>query len=213
MAIKDLLKGYGASQFDIPKIAGTYKGRKLAVVGDAACVWDDLERLGCRSEHRFGSVAHHNSEFDFMTVNKIVEVFPGQIEHAYSNEAMLLRKFIAARRNEYEGIFKGPIHTHSCTEGADHRWPWCGQGTSALGATIAGVGLGYDQVVLCGIPLDDGPHNGEPPWRRTRFATSEAASAANTNKPEMHWGRAIKEGFDGKVKSMSGRTREWLGAP
>lgn len=209
MALADLLTGYGASKCDIPKIAGTYKGKNLAVCGDAHNVWSDLERLGARCDHRLGSIAKDG--FDFMTVNKLVEVFPGIVEHAYSNEAMLLRKFVDARRNEYE--FGAVRNTHSCTEGAMHRWPWCGQGTSALGAVIVGVGLGYDKIVLCGIPLDDGHHNGEPPWRKCRFETSEACSPANTRRPEGHWKRAIELAFDGKVKSMSGRTREWLGEP
>jgi hypothetical protein len=210
MALSDLLTGYGASKFDLPPITGAYKGKGLVVVGDAAGVWDDLERFGCRVDHRRGSVGKPG--YDFMTVNKIVEVFPGKIEHAYSNEPKLLAKFIAARRNEYE--FGNPLNTHSCQEGAMHRWPWSGHGTSALGATLAGVGMGYEQVVLCGVPLDDGPHNGEPHWRRCKFMTSEACGPKG--QPEgmdAHWKRAQELAFEGKVFSMSGRTRLWFGEP
>lgn len=211
--LKDLLTGYGGFISDVPKISGTYEGKKLVICGDASCVWDDLERLGLRCDHRRGSVA--TDQYDIMTVNKMVEVMPADIEHAYSNEPTLLNKFIAARRSEYTLEFKGPKHTHSVREGVDHKWPWCGQGTSALGATIVGVGLGYDQIILCGIPLDDGPHNGEPPWRKTAFATSEACGPkdAGFNGLNTHWKRAIELGFDGKVKSMSGRTKIWLGEP
>ena len=213
MALKDLLTGYGASVFECPKeIAGTYKGKKLAICGDASCVWDDLEKLGCRYDHGRGGVA--SIEFDFMTVNKLVETFPGNIEHCYSNEPNLLKKFIAARRSEYTREFKGPVHIHSCSEGAQWRWPWGGHGTSGLGATLVGLGLGYDRIVLCGMPLDNGAHNGEPSWRRCVFETSEAAGPKNfPTTPNMHWKRAMELAFEGRVKSMSGRTKLWLGQP
>jgi hypothetical protein len=211
LALSDLLTGYGASKFDLPPIAGVYAGKNLVVVGDGHCVWDDLERFGCRVDHRRGSVGKIG--WDFLTVNKIVEVFPGVVEHAYSNEAMLLNKFIAARRSEYEF---GPVrNTHSCTDGAQHRWPWHGHGTSALGAVLAGLGMGYEQIVLCGIPLDDGHHNGEPHWRRTKFMSSEACGPAGSGPEGMdeYWKKAKVLAFEGRVKSMSGRTKLWLGAP
>ena len=209
MPLADLLTGYGTHRFDPPPIAGTYTGKGLVICGDAACIWDDLDRFGCASRVRRGSV--RKDGFDFMTVNKIVETFPGDIEHAYSNEPSVLFRFIAARRQEYAKEFRGPVHTHSCNEGAAWSWPWGGHGTSALGAVLVGLGLGYERIVLCGIPLDNGPHYGEPHWREFRFATAEAANSGDG--PNMHWDRARKLAFDGKVKSMSGRTMAWLGAP
>lgn len=208
MALTDLLNGYGIHSFPLPAIAGSYKGKKLAVCGDAACVWDDLDRLGCRYEHKRGAVA--SIEYDFLTINKLVETFPGNIEHSYSNEPKLLDAFIAARRNEYRKEFEGPRHTHSCQQGTRWRWPWGGHGTSALGAALVGVGLGYDLIVLCGVPLDNGPHNGEPPWRKCAFS-SEAAS--KDNEINLYWKKAKELAFENKVRSMSGRTKAWLGAP
>ena len=200
---------FGGRAFPFPDIAGTYKGKKVAILGDAACVWDDVERLGLRFDQRRGAVA--TDQWDLMTINKMVELTPGNIEHAYSNEASLLLKFVAARRCEYQGEFYGPRHTHSSTRGASWHWPWGGFGTSALGACIVAVGLGYDRIVLCGIPLDESPHNGEPPWRRTGFRTEAADSVgAGINR---YWQRARDLAFEGKIKSMSGRTRDWLGEP
>lgn len=209
-ALDAFLVDYGGRVFAYPEIAGKYQGKELVVVGDAACVWDDLERLGCA---RHGGNARRGSvvgSYEFLTVNKAVETFPGDIEHAYSNEPVLLEKFIAARRNEYQYEFEGPKHTHAMRHGAKWHWPLGGHGTSGLGAVLVGFGLGYDKVVLCGCPLDDGPHNGEPPWRRCTF-TREAADtqAGNMNR---HWKNA-KDAFGERLKSMSGRTREWLGAP
>ncbi len=212
MALEDLLSGYGGRAFPLPKIAGAYKGKGLVVCGDAACVWADLEVLGCRSNEGRGKV--RKDGFDLMTINKLVETFPGRIEHAYSNEPHLLHKFIAARRQEYTAEFGGPSNTHSCNEGAKWRWPWGGQGTSLLGGVLAGLGMGYGPIVICGGPLDNGPHNGEPHWRKCGFATAEAAGPKDVvNGVNAHWKRARDSAFEGKVFSMSGRTAEWLGKP
>ena len=210
MALEDYFAVYGGREFALPKIAGSYIGHALVICGDGANVWDDLEAYGCRSNRGRGKVektGHH-----FMVVNKLGETFPGHIEHWYSNEAKLLADFVKARRNEYSKEFHGPAHTHSNHKGAKGHWPLGGHGTSGLGACLVGVGLGYEQITLCGLPLDDGPHNGEPPWRHCRFESAEAASQV-TGAPNAHWKRARDLAFAGKVKSMSGRTREWLGAP
>lgn len=201
-----LLAEYGISAGSFPSIAGEYRGRGLVIAGDAACVWTDLEAFGCRSDEQGGSVA--KAGYDFMTVNKMVETFPGDLEHAYSNNGHVLRLFWEARRQEYDDFRIG--HPHACHGGGKWLWPWPGGGTSGFGAMLTGVALGYLPVVLCGVPLDNGPHNGEPPWRRTKFATSEAAG--KNGGPDKHWKRGI-EAFKGMVFSMSGRTRDWFGTP
>lgn len=209
MALREFLADCGTS-YRLPEIAGRYQGRGLVVCGDAIGVWDDLEAFGCRVDERRGRVAKEG--WDFLTVNKLCETFPGDIEHCYSNEPSLLMKFVDARRSEYTREFKKPAHTHSISSGTSWTWPFGGHGTSGLGAVLVGLGLGYDSIVLCGLPLDDGPHNGEPHWRKCAFKTAEAAGSVVTGM-NSHWKRAIDLAFDKKVRSMSGRTREWLGAP
>lgn len=205
------LKGLGAFLAEygraapLPEVAGMYNGRNLVICGDAACVWDDLERFGCRSSGGRGMVAKIG--WDFLVINKLGETFPGAIEHWYSNAPGLLPVFSQARRQEYAQEFTPPLHTHSCNPGAMWHWPFSGQGTSGFGAILVGIGLGYESIVLCGLPLDNGPHNGEPPWRTTRFQTSEVKD------DDKHWKRARETLFKGRVYSMSGRTMEWLGEP
>ena len=210
MALKDFLQIYGYSARELPTIAGSCKGKNLIVCGDAECIWKDIEAFGARCYVRRGIVAKPG--WDIMTINKLVEVMPADIDHIYSNAPELLRAYVAARRGEYIIAFKNAWQSHSHNEGADWQWPFGGHGTSSLGGVLVGIGLGYDSIVLCGIPLDDGPHNGEPPWRRTGFESSEAAGDVDTGE-DGHWKNARLHAFEGKVKSMSGRTREWLGAP
>jgi hypothetical protein len=210
MGLKDLMTGYGGFAFPLPRIAGTYKGKNLIVCGDAQCVWIDLELFGARDDTHPGKVRKEG--WDVMVVNKLGETFPGWIHHWYSNIPRVINTAIAARRDEYTREFSPSWVTHSCNVGADYRWPWGGHGTSGLGAVLVGIGLGYDRIVLCGLPLDDGPHNGEPHWRKTKFASSEAAGS-KTDDRDSHWKRAIELAFDKKVRSMSGRTKDWLGGP
>lgn len=197
-----LLAEYGSNRKALPDIAGLFRGKGLVVCADAACIWDDIEAFGCRSNTGRGRVAKDG--WDFMAINKIGETFPGAVTHWYSNSASALARFMRARRDEYEREFPAVMHSHSCDTGAAWRWPWPAEGTSGLGAVLTGIGLGYDRIVLCGMPLDDGPHNGEPPWRGTKF-TKEAPPE------DKHWRLAIDKVLNGQVRSMSGRTREWLG--
>lgn len=192
----------------LPPIAGQYKGRNLVICADAHCVWDDLERFGCRSDEGNGSV--RKDGWDFMTVNKMTEVLPGNIEHCYSNAASVLIRAYDARRDEYQAEFCKPKNTHALSRGTHWEWPFGGHGTSGLGSCLVAVALGYELIVLCGMPLDNGPHNGQPPWRKCHFETSEAAGNVNTGV-NSHWKMARDVAFQNRVRSMSGRTRAWLG--
>ena len=185
--------------FPLPPIAGHYSGGKLIICGDGSGLWEDLTRFECRRMEGRGSVAKRG--WQFMTLNKVIELFPGFVEHAYSNHPEDLLTFYAARRPEYKREFPQFTHMHSCFNGVTWLWPWNGLGTSALAACLTAVCLGYDEIVLAGIPMDNGPHNGEPPWRKCNFEQKDI---------EKHFRRAI-EIFGGKVKSLSGRTADWLG--
>jgi hypothetical protein len=208
MGLREYLSEYG-TPYRLPEIAGTYGEFKGVVVcGDGHCIWDDLERFGCRSDRKRGGVAKEG--WHFLTVNKMVEVFPGDVEHSYSNSASCLQRFLAARRDEYAIEFQKPKHSHSLNAPCDWIWPLGGHGTSGLGATLIAVALGYPKVVICGMPLDDGPHNGQPHWRKTSFASTEAAGGQRTDR-NTHWWKAKTLAFDGRVRSMSGRTKDWLG--
>jgi len=200
VSLRDFLDQYGIPATALPKICGRYHGG-IVVCGDARCVWDDLQAFGCANGN---GVARRG--YDFMTVNRLIEVFPGRVDHCYSNVAEVLLRHVNCRRDEYAGEFGPPLATHSRTDGTDWVWPWHGDGTSGLGAILTAIFLGYDAVVLAGMPLDGSGHNGEPPWRKCKFLTE-------VKDDDVHWRRAIKFAFAGKVTSLSGRTKQWLGSP
>ena len=107
---------YGLREGDFPDCAGTHSGR-LVIAGGAACVWDDLERLGCRSNQHRGCVIVPDG--DLMVVNSLGMDMPGEVVHWYSNDAKALKAWSVARRPEHVQVWdknfsRRPIQYHSC---------------------------------------------------------------------------------------------------
>ena len=75
-------------------------------------------------------------------------------------------------------------------------------GTSSLFAVQVGLALGYENIVLCGVPLDGTGSFYHSPW----FVYSDY----HERKWREPWVKAAP-GFNGRVRSMSGFTRELLG--
>lgn len=143
-----------------------------------------------------------------MCVNDIVMHIPLKVSHAYSNDVLRLPWWVKARRPRYRSRFQEQIITHSCNSGVQYRWPFPGHGTSALNACYIGIAMGYERIVLIGIPLDNTGHYFEPPWEESNFLREVPEDGS------FHfWRLAAKKIFCGRVKSMSGRTRELLGEP
>jgi hypothetical protein len=204
--IEKLLAEYGIYD-PLPSIARTYHGKSVVICGDAHCLWSDLEAFGCRDDTECGKVAKPG--WDFMTVNMAGSKFPGVIEHWYSNAGHLVERFMAVRRQEYPPHFTvNNLHSLGGWTQEWPRawvWPWTGHGTSGLGAVITALALDYANIVLCGLPLENQPHNGEPPWRKTNFVNEVRGDA-------KHWIK-VATAFSGRVTSMSGQTRNWFGYP
>lgn len=83
-----------------------------------------------------------------------------------------------------------------------HWWKWHEENSGSSGLFAVGVAfsLGCEKVLLAGVPMDKQRHwNGTEPWAdRDRFAAA--------------WS-AVKLRLEGKVRSLSGWTRELLGGP
>ena len=185
------------------KMLDRFLNKRLIVVGGARCVWDDMALVGVRG-------GADNNGYDVMCVNDIVIHYPGRVLHFYSNDHRWMGKWIDARRELHTRKYGTIRFTHSCGAGGEHTWPWPGHGSSALGAVYTGLAMGYSQIVLCGIPLDDSGHYFDPPWITTNFKR-EVGKMDNGNM--MYWQGARDKTFENRVKSCSGRTRDLLGSP
>jgi len=195
----------GYSEAEMPDVRRDYCGT-LLIVASGHTAWSDLDELGLGN---YG--ATQVLPWDVMCVNDMIMHFPQKMTHAYSNDHLWLNQWIRARRPRYVKDYDAGLVTHTCQCGGSSMkiWPWPGHGTSSLNATYTGLALGYDKIILCGAPLDDGGHYFDPPWVKTNFSRE----VADRDGHPKFWSTAKRDVFEGKVFSMSGRTMELLGKP
>lgn len=184
----------GISINQCPSLKRKFSG-ELLIVGSARCVWKDLER--------YSNDGTYYRVPDVMCLNDMIMHFPGRVIHAYSNDYQRLPKWIQARRPRFVKDLSESILAHSCY--GPNSWPWPGTGSSGLNACYTGLALGYDSITLAGVPLTDEGHYFDPPWKRTNF-TKEVP-----DKDGIKYWNTGKQIFNGRVKSLSGRTKDLLG--
>lgn len=96
-------------------------------------------------------------------------------------------------------------HSHKSREGIDVVWKVGNLGgTSGLFACFIALMLGYDEIVLAGVPMTNDGHYFDPPWQYTAFQDRGVTQV---------WKSANLNILKGRVKSLSGHTKEWLGSP
>lgn len=86
----------------------------------------------------------------------------------------------------------------------DTRLPgqWCSASSGIFAAKVALMDLGFDRVILCGIPMDQQPHwwdKEKKPW---------LPGTAFRKQVEL-----IEEPFKSRITSVSGWTSEFFGKP
>lgn len=176
---------------------------RLLVVGTGRRVWEDVELSGW--DRGLG--------LDIMCVKDTLVHFPGNVDHAFSEHPDQLRLLSQLRRARRKIMAKQErsVCLHSSHEGDSyiHNWNIPRFGCSGMGATIIGVLLGYHQIVLAGIHLDDSGHYYDPHWVKTSFGRQYLDK---DDAPRL-WSDMEKHYFKGKVKALSGRLKEYLGGP
>ena len=139
---------------------GTRSG-KIVVCGSGHTMWDDLERSGFIP-------TKWKQNFDIMAVNRAIMDIPSRIDFGYSNHMDMMFRWAQARDVAYtqQDNKAGHILTlHSNREYTKtQRWPVPGAGTSTLNAVLIAILLGYDEIKVCGAPMDNGPHYYDAPW-------------------------------------------------
>ncbi len=175
------------------------------VVGSAACIWDDVK------------AAKQLCEFDAVCCVKRVGIeWPDRFEYWATLHPEFMDDYEARRKANglpggYEIVAPPPneVGQHGAKGNIARREPyrWAGMNSSP-GSGIYGIkvmlSLGY-RVVAAGIPMNNEPH----------FIKHETWGEGNWNGLES-FEAGFKESIPhmmGKVRSMSGRTRELLGSP
>jgi hypothetical protein len=182
---------------DPPPVAGCSSGTAL-ILGSAACLWDDVRAAK--------DLGHH-----YIAVNDAgmyIHLAGAFTKFRLRHWASLESSFFPAYRIRTNGTQNHSVlyHSNQPDEGVDFAWrlqhPSFIGGTSSLFATLVALGLGYDPVILCGVPLDGSGYFYGPP----------ESHGIQYNSCLRFWEKHL-DVFKGRVKSMSGNTRELLGAP
>jgi hypothetical protein len=158
--------------------------KRLVVMGSAPCLEEDLERI-------LGGL-HNAPLYDFCAVGlDCADRWLGRIEHAVSYHPKEFPAF-RERRAAAGGNLDYIQHSHGAVSGLEIRvWPYFSpSGSSAMLGVEAGLGMGYDRIVVAGVLLQDGGYRRFQEGWKVRL-------------------KKIKE----KTRAMSGFPRELLGEP
>lgn len=189
----------------MPAVAGSFSG-SLMICGSGRCLWDDVKKLA--------GGAWDGLKYDIMAVKQSGMYLPFKFQHWANAHGERFQYMVPLRRDGYyfRGMDNGVRGVHPQKLGVlthsekqwplvDHVWPSKMTGTSALFATRVGLALGYDEIALCGVPLDKSGRFYDAPWD----------SGLDLNVVDMKEWEAYLPVLQGRVRSMSGRTRELLG--
>lgn len=193
------IKGKGSR----PSLAGQFSGN-LLIISTGWCVWNDIERFKLLG---FETDDDGKANCDVMAVNGMTLYWRGRLHHAVSLHPDEPELWIALRRVYSCNLAHTWTHSIRKPEPpAKIEFVWDMNqgrgGTSSLFAVCLGIALGYERIMLAGIPLDDGGYCYAPPNGQSRFGSLTQ---------QLEWRRANRDYFNDRVRSFSGRTRKWLG--
>jgi len=174
-----------------PPLANRFSGN-LTIIGGGRSVWDDLDQFSING--------------DVMVVNDIGCHYHQRIQHWVTLHPEYMPGWLHYRIGHCYGESVPPrTHSHKAHKDIQYHWnlPNVG-GTSGLLACFIGLAMGYENIVLAGIPCDNSGHYFDKPSVKTIFKDKVIHSV---------WQRAKNNVFEGRVKSLSGYTRDWLGEP
>lgn len=190
-----------------PGCAGNYSGTAV-ILGGARCIWEDCARIDFE-------------KVQVIAINNMIMHHKGRVHHGVSlhpQEPPLWRQLRWTNQCEESYVVthshRLPSHIAHPTahydefkteHGLDYLWHIEGGlgGSSGLFACMVGLALGYDRIVLAGIPLDESGHFFDPPEAKLRQFLGRNI--------DEEWLNADKNYFKGRVRALSGRPREWFG--
>jgi hypothetical protein len=169
--------------------------------GSAPCVFEDLQNaLALRPNATILGVNYAPKMFDDI---KIEHIWTQHNELALDMKSKMPNVFIHARSN---------VMGH----GVDYHWSslnWVNGSSGVAGAIWARIGMGFDEVIMAGIPLNK---------KETRYSekypsTYKKKGGFATGAQIEHWLRHVEthkaNNLLSRVYSMSGETRNVLGYP
>ena len=172
-----------------PSRCGKFSG-PLLILGGGRTVWEDYAKV-------------RPWKGETMAVNDVGAILHERIRHWVTLHPEYMPGWLHYReKHNYGDRVPAMVHSHKSKPGVDVCWDiQAVGGTSGLFACSVGLLLGYDEIVLAGVPMTGDGHYFDPPWYSTEFE-----DGAN----KMEWKRHITNMFKGRVSSLSGKTKEWI---
>lgn len=182
--------------------------KEILVVGSGHTLWDDLEHLGGWSGDWMalnyagilvGVEREPRDKFVYGWGFDVENQAP--LTHWFSVHGEIMHAWVATRRHNVQLATSPDLETHSTRGDVDRIWTLRRRGrvSSALQACEVCVGLGYDKIILAGVPMDDGPHFYGRPHEVTSFG-----------KMAENWEPWL-DNLEGKVYPISGNLVNVLG--
>lgn len=175
---------------------GNFKGNAM-IMGSAECLFADYQKA-----------KKFFDKYDIIAVNFSGICFKNVV-HLVSLHADRIPVFLKAA-----SLDNGRhIHTHSIAGNLkipEIENDWGSEilntgGSSALFAVRVALKLGYDKIIVCGVPLNKG---------RRFYDTYDYVAEVGDDATFLAWKLAYNRNeFEGKVRSMSGKTKFLLGEP
>ena len=173
----------------------------LAIVGDGACVLEDMERF-----------LSFDVPADFMCINFSPKIMPGGLPIAHFIAGDSHTPDMQKMAESLEGLLTIRHCWNRNSPNFDVRWsrnsskPW--NGTSAnLGLRI-GIYLGYMRIVLIGCPMDNSGN-----WYTKKLAETDVKRYKDHTAHLWKWVEIASRPIGRFVRSMSGETMKLLGEP
>lgn len=162
-------------------------------MGGGACVWEDFAKV-----RPWGG--------EIMAVNDVGQYLHEPLRHWVTLHPEYMAGWRYFREKHlYSAGYDLTCHAQKVNASINTVWGIENiGGSSGLFGCFLGLMMGYEQIVLAGVPMDSTRHFFDPPWYG-----GELGDRAN----EIVWTEARDRYFDGRVKSLSGRTAKWLGKP
>lgn len=190
--------------------------KPLLIVSTGRCVWDDLEIVKPYDREEKSKVARGEkirpfNRFITMAVNHMIMHWPWHLDFAVSGHWEWIPLAIALRT--YQKARNRPV-TYSSKEGkgVDHhgKFKKGNRATSGMYAACVGLHLGYDKIVVTGVPFDRTGHFYDPPEFETNFAYE--------NKTIKSIWMELRDMAEDRIRFVSGNlvadfgeyTEEWL---
>lgn len=190
----------------------------LLAVGSAPCLYDDVDRA-----------FEIYPTAELMLINGACTTI-GNAEHVLAGHTAKAEEFQAARKSAFPDAPPWRLHANwnsphkgtpraECPSVTDWWGPEVSSGATSAGkAALIGIAMGFGRVILCGCPLDGSGYtfdeavvSQDVACRRVGDPTAQDVKIIKRYRDTM--ARLAATTFKGRVFSMSGFTKQVLGAP